>query len=179
MLSHSSGVRFSATPRTAAPQAPLSMRFSRQEYWSGLPCPPPGHLPDSEIKSVSPASPALSGRFFTSTATWEAFCLISFPPDVDRVSPSLYLSLCHWVISSVISSFLRQIYIKESPGHSSLMLLFPHVVLSFHLYYLFIHNISPQLECNFPVGKDCIIHYCNAWCPQKCQIHIRYSKSMF
>ena len=45
-----------------AHQAPLSMRFSRQEYWSGLPFPSPRHLLDPGIK---PASPALSGRFFT------------------------------------------------------------------------------------------------------------------
>ena len=49
-------------PWTVAHQAPLSMGFSRQEYWSGLPCPPPGDLPSPEIK---PASPALAGRFFT------------------------------------------------------------------------------------------------------------------
>ena len=40
-----------ATPRTVAHQAPLSMGFSRQEYWSGLPCPPPGDLPDPGIKA--------------------------------------------------------------------------------------------------------------------------------
>ena len=44
---------------TAARQAPLFIGFSRQEYWSGLPCPPPGHLPDPGIKHTSPASPAL------------------------------------------------------------------------------------------------------------------------
>jgi len=44
---------------TAAHQAPLSMGFSRQEYWSGLPCPSPGHLPDSGIEPVSPVAPAL------------------------------------------------------------------------------------------------------------------------
>ena len=49
-------------------QAPLSMGFSRQEYWSGLSCPPAGNLPDPE----SLASPALAGRFFTTSATWEA-----------------------------------------------------------------------------------------------------------
>ena len=48
-----------------ARQAPLSMGFSRQEYWSGLPCPPPGDLPDSGIKPTSLVSPALAGRFFT------------------------------------------------------------------------------------------------------------------
>ena len=45
------------------------MEFSRQEYWSGLPCPPPGDLPDQGIK---PASPALAGGFFTMSATGEA-----------------------------------------------------------------------------------------------------------
>ena len=43
------------TPWTVAHQAPLSMRFSRQEYWSGLPCPPPGDLPHPGIKPASPA----------------------------------------------------------------------------------------------------------------------------
>ena len=55
-------------------QAPLSMGFSRQEYQSGLPCPPPGNLPDPGIEpvSVSHTSPALAGRFFTTDTTWEA-----------------------------------------------------------------------------------------------------------
>ena len=44
-----------ATPWTVARQAPLSMEFSRQEYWSGLPCTPPGGLPDLGIKPASPA----------------------------------------------------------------------------------------------------------------------------
>ena len=57
--------RLWATPRTAAHQAPLSMGCSRQEHWSGLPCPPPGELPDTGIKLESPVSPALAGEFFT------------------------------------------------------------------------------------------------------------------
>ena len=61
---------------TVAHQAPLSMGFSRQEYWSGLPCPPPGDLPNPGIEPMSLTSPALAGRFFTSSATWEAqYCL--------------------------------------------------------------------------------------------------------
>ena len=47
-------------------QAPLSMRFPRQEYWSGLPFPPLGDLPNQGIKPESPGSPALAARFFTS-----------------------------------------------------------------------------------------------------------------
>ena len=52
------------TPWTVAHQAPLSMGFSRQEDWSGLPFPPRGDLPDSGMEPVSPASSALPGRFF-------------------------------------------------------------------------------------------------------------------
>ena len=62
----------SATLWTAALQAPLSMRFSRQGFWSGLPCPPPGDLPDLGIKLESLTYPALAGRFVTTSATWEA-----------------------------------------------------------------------------------------------------------
>ena len=53
------------TPWAVARQAPLSMGFSRQEYWSGLPCPLPGDLPDSGIKPASLESPALAGGFST------------------------------------------------------------------------------------------------------------------
>ena len=70
-LSHFSCVRLFATPRAVTHQAPLSMGFSRQEYWSGLPCLPPGTLPDPVVKPVSLMSPALAGRFFTSSTTWE------------------------------------------------------------------------------------------------------------
>ena len=57
-LSHFSGVRLCATPWTVDCQAPLSMGFSRQEYWSGLPFPSPEDLPDPGIKPVSLMSPA-------------------------------------------------------------------------------------------------------------------------
>ena len=57
--SHCSLVQLSVTLWTVALQAPLSMRFSRQKYWSELPCPPPGDLPDSGIETASPARPAL------------------------------------------------------------------------------------------------------------------------
>ena len=60
-----SGVCVSVTPWTAAHQAPLSVRFPRQEHWSRLPCPPLGDLPDPGIKPVSLASSSLAGRFCT------------------------------------------------------------------------------------------------------------------
>ena len=53
-------------------QAPLSMGFSRQGYWSELPCRSPGDLPDSEMEPASLMSPALAGKFFTPNTTWEA-----------------------------------------------------------------------------------------------------------
>ena len=60
------------TPWTVGHQAPLCMGFPKQEYWSGLPCPSPGDLPDPGIKPSSLTSPAFAGRFFTSSTTWEA-----------------------------------------------------------------------------------------------------------
>ena len=71
LLSHFSRVRLCATPETAAHQAPPSLGFSRQEYWSGLPCPPPGGLPNPRIEPKSLKSPALAGGFFTTRVTWE------------------------------------------------------------------------------------------------------------
>ena len=56
----------SATPWTVAWQAPLSMEFSRQEYWHGLPFPTPADLPNPGIEPGSLASPALMGKFLTS-----------------------------------------------------------------------------------------------------------------
>ena len=64
MLSHSV-MSDSLTPWTVAYQAPLSMGFSKEEYWRGLPCPPPGDLPDPGIELTSLASPALVGEFST------------------------------------------------------------------------------------------------------------------
>ena len=64
---------------TATCQAPLSVRFSKLEYWSGLPFPTPGDLLDPGIEF---ASPALAGRFFTTRVTWEARWFLIF-------------SLCH------------------------------------------------------------------------------------
>ena len=65
LFSFPSHVQLFATPLTIAHQAPLSMAFSKQEYWSRLPFPTIGYLPDLGIKPASSAFPALAGRFFT------------------------------------------------------------------------------------------------------------------
>ena len=62
---------FFAILQTEAHQAPLSMGFSTQEYWSELPCVPPGDLPNPGINPASLMSLALAGRFFTTSPTWE------------------------------------------------------------------------------------------------------------
>ena len=64
VLSHFSSVQLFETPWTAVCQAPLS----KQKYWSGLPCPPPGNLPHPGIKCAFLMSPALTGGFFTTSS---------------------------------------------------------------------------------------------------------------
>ena len=72
VLNHFSRVQLFVTLWTVAHYTPLSMVFSKQECWSGLPCHPPGDLPNPGIKPTSLMYPALAGGFFTTCATWEA-----------------------------------------------------------------------------------------------------------
>ena len=72
MLHCFSCVQLYVTLWIAAFQAPLSMGFSRPEYWSGLPGPPPGDLPDPGIKPMSLKSPSLAGSFSATSTTWKA-----------------------------------------------------------------------------------------------------------
>ena len=81
VLSCFSHVLLFGTLRTTACLDPLSMGFSRHEYWSGLPCCPLGDLPDSGIEPMSLVSPILASRiFFTTSTTWETlrYIYISF-----------------------------------------------------------------------------------------------------
>ena len=72
------------TPWIIACQAPLSLGLSRQEYWSGLPFPLPGDLPNSAIEPASLVSPVLAGRFSTTESPGKPqmylFRMILFPP---------------------------------------------------------------------------------------------------
>ena len=72
MLNCFSCIQLFATPWTIAHQAPLSTGFSRQDYWSELPCPSPGDLPNPGTEPGSLMSPELAGAFFTTSTTWEA-----------------------------------------------------------------------------------------------------------
>ena len=86
--------RLFVTLWTVTHQVPLLMGFSRQEYWSGLPFPSPGDLPNPGIEPVSLMSPALAGSFFTTSATWEAPQLCSLRKYINEspcVPVALYL----------------------------------------------------------------------------------------
>ena len=103
VLSHFSCAPFFATTWTAVRQAPLFVGFSRQEYWSGLPCPPPGDLPKPGVEPVCLTSPALAGRFFTTEPHGKPNLLIYMPyllapPSSSQLSlkggPEVSFSLC-------------------------------------------------------------------------------------
>ena len=133
-----------ATPWTVAHQVHLSMGFSRQEYWSGLPCPSPSYLPNPGVKSMSLMSPALAGGFFTTSATWEAllshnagrtrcqFCFftaVSWPKNKlyqiiyckPHISPSSLLAML-WIFKSVC---LSQTVLAQEEETGDVGVLFP------------------------------------------------------
>ena len=90
VYSVASVVSHSLQPRglCVACHAPLSMGFSRKEYWSELPFPSPGDLPNPQIKPASLMSPTLASGFFTTSTTWEA--LHWTPPAVIHGQRSFY-----------------------------------------------------------------------------------------
>ena len=85
-----------ATLRTVACQASLSMGFPRPEYWSGLPFPSPGDLPNPGIEPESFMSPALAFRFFTTCASWEAPYMNIIISICSMMSDFFGSTLCLW-----------------------------------------------------------------------------------
>ena len=83
----------------------MSMVFSRQEYWNGLPCPPPGDLPDSGIEPISLLSPALAGGFCTTSAPWEV------------PTTSCCCCCCCCCVASVVSDSVRP-HTRQPSGSS-------------------------------------------------------------
>ena len=109
-LSH---VQLVVTPWTVACQAPLSMEFSRQEYWSGLPCPLPRDLPDPGVEPTSLMSSASAGGFFTTAAA--AKSLQSCLTRCDPMDCSLPGSFVHGILQARI---LEWVNISFSRGSS-------------------------------------------------------------
>ena len=143
MLSHFSCVRLFATLWTRAIQASRSMRFSRQKYWSGLPCLPPGDLPNPGIEPMALKSPALANGFFTTRTTREAWLSPNQPvkrESLPRLSFHLtYQGVLWWEIlksywsfspqfsgeSCFCSLWFRPQELSRSPGTNSMSTLIP------------------------------------------------------
>ena len=124
------------TLRTVGCQAPLSMLFSRQEYWSGLPYPPPGDLPNPGFKCTSLISPALAGWFFTTSATGKPTYdyLLFFCCSLSRV----WLLATPWTAArqaflsfTVFWSLLKLMSIESVMLYSHLILCHPLLLPSF------------------------------------------------
>ena len=138
MLSCFSHAQLFVTLWTIACQAPLSMGFSKQEYWSGLPGPAPGDLPNPGIESTSFKSPALAHGFFTTRSTWEDFLTMEhFFSEISHYPRVLRKSLAKYGMNSkflylasqamdkpvCLSSFIMHSFQIPHPdwtGHSSL-----------------------------------------------------------
>ena len=87
-----SGVRLFVTPWTVAHKAPLYMDFSRQEYWSGLPCPSPKDLPDPGIEPMFPTLQADSLPFELPRGTWNIFKVVSKTSTDDSIDCFLHFT---------------------------------------------------------------------------------------
>ena len=120
VLSCSHNVPLFVTPWTVARQAPLSLGFSRQELWSGLPCPLPGDLPNHGTES---RSLALAGGFFTTSTTWET------PHQAGLMGQKPVFSLseaAHLSLTEGRSLTLRNTFLLSGPnGKPSLSASFP------------------------------------------------------
>ena len=98
---------------TVACQAPLSMGFSRHEYWSGLPCPPPGDLPYSAVKPKSPVSPALQVDSLL-LSHWASPLLLHLQ-SMDFLTYSLFVARC---LPSYRSILGLKMGLEDKRGHA-------------------------------------------------------------
>ena len=132
VLNRFSYVRLFVILWTVAHQSPLSMGFSREEYWSGLSCPPPGGLPNPRIKAEYLMCPASAGGFFTASAIWET----------QQYNSSLYtlqhihLNIRHYTVDP-FDHVVLSLFCFPSSNHQSalcicVLLLFCSVVHLFH-----------------------------------------------
>ena len=144
----------SVTPWNVACQAPLSMGFSRQEYWGGLPFISPGDLPDPGIEPEPFASPALAGGFFITSATWEDPFLLhraSFLPGCLFFS-SRYLKVLPSGISIPSTLFhsyqaLVEFWILSWSSFPARPLLIRLDAVFLSLFKTFIYLAAPDLHC--------------------------------
>ena len=160
MLSRFSCVQLFLTPWTVAHQAPLSVGFSRQEYWSELPCPPPGDLPHPGIKPASLMSPALADWFFTTSATWEALENVKVKVSVcDPMDCSLPGSLVRGILQATILELGCHSF---SGGNLPIQGLNPSLLPCQQILYQLSHQGGPSDKLSF---KDSGQAWAAGWCP--------------
>ena len=109
-------------PWTTAHQAPLSTGFFRQEYWSGLPFPSPGDLPDPGIEPASLMPPALAGRLFTTSAPGEPLCKQCPSIKTEILWSGDSIDFCLWT--------LTYLYIHFSDRDGYIIMWFPQFAFS-------------------------------------------------
>ena len=144
-----SHVKLFATLWTVAHQAPLSIGFPRQEYWSGLPFPSPGNLPNPGIEPMSPASPAFTGRFFTTRATWEV-------PSLPVYLVYFSSMLCHESYTPLWKTTHQpQVLGKKVVEGSSSGLKLPDLCLGFITYWLPRWHNGKESVCQCRRCKRC------------------------
>ena len=142
MLGCCSRVWLFVTPWTVARQAPLFMEFSRQEYCSGLPLPPPGDLSNPEIEPTSLKPPALAGGFITTSATWEGI--------VDKTVRHLK---CPWWLDTHTHTHTHTLW-KDSPTE------FINTAVTSHIYHSCVHeNIYILLSYQVSIIQCSVVLY--------------------
>ena len=117
------------------------MGFSRQEYWSGLPCPPPGDLPNPGIEPMSLMSPAVAGRFFTTSTTYEAL------PSDQMVVSTFRVFLTEFVSTILFPNIL--VFLLSSTW---LDCIFPLAWIEVHCGHMWLAldcDPGAQVKCNF------------------------------
>ena len=152
LLSSLSRVWLFAIPWTVACQAPLSMGFSQQEYWSGLPCPTLGDLPDLGNK---PMSPALVSRFFTGeppgnpNITWELVKIYNLRPLLGPTDLNLYFH-------KILSWFDSAVKFEKFTSHYLLLYLITHSLYDWlgNPLILLIHWLFPLSRKKRPLGQE-------------------------
>ena len=154
VLSHFSRVQLFATLLTVARQAPLSMGFSRQEYWSGFWSPPPGDLPHPQIKPVSPMSPALADMFFT----WEAHWTPSKPdplPFTKATWASCGRSCAQTIAAPQVSLHGQSAALWQHPGNQGKKPVWKAALLIFQVQitHLFLAKVHISLVSSIPLGR--------------------------
>ena len=169
MLSCFSHVQLFVTLWTVTHQAPLSMEFSRQEYWSGLPCPPPADLPNSGIEPKSLTFLALAGSFFTTITTWDAqyIPLLVHNQDVGRTG--LLRGL--WdkeLLQASLLGLQKALFLHSylCPIHSHHLVLLPLPSTIKHYIYTGLNTKTQYIKHSLAmIGSEVKVSACNAGDP--------------